>query len=124
MVICGILNSVYIIRLDWVGGNHMIQWASRLYIGDKLKKRRDKTIDSINNRSITSDVYCIAFASQPSNLFDIMNANELLFPHYKKTDIKIVGLAKGKDEATSLVQDMLMEVYHKTGAFDVREYFT
>ncbi len=102
----------------------MIQWASRLYIGDKLKKKADKVIASINDKNITFDVYCIAFASQPCNLFDIMNVNELLFPHYNKADIKIIGLAKGKEEAIGLVQDMLMEVYDKTGAFDVRGYFT
>lgn len=123
MVICGILNCIYNCAIS-AGGNYMIQWASRLYVGDKLKKRKDKTIASINNRRLTYDVYCIAFASQPNNLFDIMNVNELLFPYYQNTDIKIVGLAKGIEEATELVQDMLMEVYHKTGEFDVRKYFT
>lgn len=102
----------------------MIQWTSRIFVSENLKKKKDKAIDSINNRRITSDIYCIAFASSPENLFDIMNAKELLFPHYQKTDITIVGLAKGKEEATSLAQDMLMEVYDKTGAFDVRGYFT
>lgn len=102
----------------------MIQWTSRLYVGDRMKKKKDKAISSINNSEITSDVYCITFASHPSNLFDIINANELLFPHYKRSQIQIVGLAKGKDEAIDLVQDMLTEVYHKTGAFDVRSYFT
>lgn len=102
----------------------MIQWASRLYIGDKLKKKKDKAIASINNRRMTHNVYCIALPSQPYNLFDIMNANELLFPHYEKSDIKIVGLAGDKEEAISLVQDMIMEVYNNTGDFNVREYFT
>lgn len=101
----------------------MIQWTSRLYVGEGLKKKKDKVIASINNRRITYDIYCIAFASQPDNLFDIMNANELLFPHYQKSDIKIVGLAKGRDEATTLVQDMLMEVYKNTEEFCVRDYF-
>ena len=102
----------------------MIQWTSRIYVSENLKKKKDKTIDSINNRRITSDIYCIAFASSPENLFDIINANELLFPHYRKIDIKIVGLAKGEEEATKLTKDMLMEVYNNTGAFDVRTYFT
>lgn len=102
----------------------MIQWASKLYIGDKLIKKKDKAVAKINKRKATSDVYCIAFASQAHNLFDIMDANELLFPHYKKTDITIVGLAKGQDEALGLAQDMLMEVYNNTGSFGVREYFT
>lgn len=109
--------------MDWLGGIDMIQWTSRVYVGDGLKKKKDKVIASINNRRITFDIYCIAFASQPDNLFDILDANELLFPHYQKIDIKILGLAKGSDEATGLVQDMIMEVYKNTGAFDVRAYF-
>lgn len=86
-------------------------------------RRKDKTILSINNRRLTYDVYCITLASHPGNLFDILNANELLFPHYQKTDIKIVGLAKGREEAISLVQEIIMEIYQKTGSFNVREYF-
>ena len=102
----------------------MILWTSRLYIGDKMKKKKEKVIASINNREATFGVYCIAFASNPSNLFDIYEANELLFPHYQKSEVRIVGLAKGKQEATLLVQKMLTEIYNKTGNFDVRSYFT
>ena len=102
----------------------MVQWATRLYIGEKIKKKKDKVIASINNREATFNVYCITFASQPCNLFDIMDANELLFPHYKKAEVQIIGLAKGKEEALALVQEMLMEVYQETGEFNVRTYFT
>jgi hypothetical protein len=110
--------------VDWLGGLGMIQWTSRIYVSNNLKKKKDKTIDSINNRRLTSNIYCIAFASSPENLFDIINANELLSPHYQKSNIKIVGLAKGEEEATNLIEDLLMEVYKQTGAFDVREFFT
>ncbi len=102
----------------------MIVWTTRLYVGDKIKKKKEKVMASINNNKATFGVYCIAFASHPDNLFDIMDAKELLFPYYKKSEIRIVGLAKGKEEALYLVQSMLMEVYHKTGSFDVRTYFT
>jgi len=102
----------------------MILWTSRLYIGEKVKKKKDKVIASINNREATFGVYCIAFASHPSNLFDILEANELLFPHYLNSEVRIVGLAKGKQEAIELIQKMLLEVYHTTGNFDVRAYFT
>jgi hypothetical protein len=102
----------------------MVIWASRLYIGDKMKKKKDKVIASINDKQATFGVYCIAFASHPDNLFEILEANELLFPHYQKSEIHVIGLAKGKQEAVSLVQEMLMEVYNNTGEFDVRTYFT
>ncbi len=102
----------------------MILWSSRLYVGEKMKKKKDKVVASINKSEATFGIYCIAFASHPNNLFDIMDANELLFPHYKKSQVRIIGLARGKEEAVNLVQDMLMEVYHNTGSFDVRTYFT
>lgn len=102
----------------------MISWNSRLYVGEKMKKRQEKVISSINNREATLGVYCITFASHPANLFDILEANELLFPHYNRSEIRIVGLAMGKEEAVRLVQEMLMEVYGKTGGFNVRAYFT
>lgn len=102
----------------------MISWSTKIYIGEKMKKKKDRVISSINSSEVTFGIYCIAFASHPNNLFDIMEANELLFPHYKRSDIRIIGLAKGKEEAVSLVQDMLMEVYNNTGGFDVRNYFT
>lgn len=123
VVICGILilNTFF---LDWLGGLGMVQWTSRIYVSKGLEKKKDKAMTSINNRRITSDIYCIAFASSPANLFEIINANELLFNHYQKTDIRIVGLARGMEEATKLTQDMLMEVYDKTGGFDVRSYYT
>lgn len=102
----------------------MIGWTSKLYIGDKIGRKKEKVVASINNCEITFGIYCIAFASHPDNLFDILDANELLFPHYKRSQIRIVGLAKGREEALKLVQNMLMEVYQKTGSFDVRTYFT
>lgn len=102
----------------------MIQWTTKLYIGDKMKKKKNKAINSISNSKATFNVYCIAFASNPSNLFDIMDANELLFPHYRNLDVCIVGLAEGKAEAIELIREMLMEEYQETGNFNVRTYFT
>ncbi|QHQ62517.1 hypothetical protein Ana3638_18435 [Anaerocolumna sedimenticola] len=72
---------------------------------------------------MTFEVYCITFASNSYNLFDIINANELIFPYYSKRDVYILGLAGSKGQAKYLVKDMLMEIYDKTGDFRVREYF-
>lgn len=102
----------------------MILWTTRIYVGDKMKKKKEKVIASINNSEVTFGVYCIIFASHPDNLFEIVDANELLYPHYKRLEVQIVGLARGKEEAIHLVQRMLMEIYKKTGSFEVRTYFT
>lgn len=101
----------------------MIVWTSNVYVGKKMRNKKTNAVASINGSEVTFGVYCIAFASNPDNLFDIINANELLFPYYRNKETRIVGLAKGKEEAMKLVQTMLMEVYNRTGNFDVRSYF-
>lgn len=102
----------------------MIHWSPKLYVGDKMKRKLDKTIKSIDNRKVTYGVFCITFSSNRDNLFDILNANELRFPYYHKTDVYIIGLTKGREEALHMVQDLLIEVYQNTGEFKVREYYT
>ncbi len=102
----------------------MITWATHLYIGEKIEKSKDQVIASINNRKASFGVYCIAYASNPDNLFDIIEANQLLFPHYAATQVFVVGLAKGRQEALKLLEKMLLEIYNQTGEFDVRAYFT
>ena len=42
----------------------MIQWASSLYIGDKLQKKKDRVIKNISNRKIT--LMCIVLHLHPN----------------------------------------------------------
>ena len=37
-------------------------------------------------------------------------------------DIYVVGIAKGRMEALELVRDIIDEVYHNTGGFDISGY--
>lgn len=78
---------------------------------------------ALEEGKFTFGLYCIAFASNEKNLFDIVETNELLFEHYKRNQIYIIGLTKGKENAVELTQNLLLEVYQNTGDFKVREYF-
>lgn len=101
----------------------MVIWNEKLYFGESIKKKHRRAIFAINRGKLTKGIYCIAFASNENNLFDILPANELLFPHYKNSKVHILGLAGGKDEAALVVQDMIIDVYRSTGGFEVREFF-
>lgn len=101
----------------------MIVWNEKLYFGESIKKKHRRMIMSIKQGKLLKGVYCITFASNENNLFDILSANELLFPHYKNSEVHILGLAGGKEEAALVVQDMIVEVYRATKDFNVREYF-
>lgn len=102
----------------------MVRWSENLYLSDGIDpKKKRKLQKAIENGNLTFEVYCITIASNPDNLFDIINVNELLFRYYSRKDMYILGLARSKEEASLLVKDMIAEIYNKTGAFEVRGYF-
>lgn len=102
----------------------MICWNETLYFGDSIKKTHRRVIRAIDRGKKTYHVYCIAFASNPKNLFDILPANELRHAHYQHVTTHILGLAKGKKEVNKLVASLIKEIYDQTGDFRVREYYT
>lgn len=52
-----------------------------------------------------------------------MNVNELKFPYYKGQKIYVLGLTFGRENAISLVAQIIDEVYQNTGDVKVREYY-
>lgn len=102
----------------------MIKWYHTLYMDDRISHKADKVKKAIEANKRTHDIYCIALASNENNLFDIMNVNELLFKHYRQSEIYIVGIAKGKESAKQLVLRMIEDVYRETGDVKARTYFS
>jgi hypothetical protein len=102
----------------------MISWAEDLYLSKNMKKRDlNKIKKAVETNKIVTGVYCITFASNPKNLFEIYNANEFLFPHYKKEEKHVLGLAESRPQSFQLVMEMIEEIYKNTGDFKVRDYF-
>lgn len=101
----------------------MITWYHKLYMDDRIVKNADKFKNAIEENKPTVGLYCIALASNENNLFDIINVNELMFQHYRRNNIYILGLARGKESAKRLVARMIEDVYRETGDVRAREYF-
>lgn len=102
----------------------MIKWANKIYCSEYIKENKKKNImKAIEKGKLKFEIYCITFASNSNNLFDIINVNELLFPYYQRREMYILGIANSREEAKLVVMDMLIEIYQNTGDFKVREYF-
>lgn len=100
----------------------MIVWCKCLYYKNHAGHRIEEWKRKIEKKKPVFSLYCICIASNPSNLLDIMNVNELLFPYYQKRKVIIVGLAGNRKEAIELAAEIIEEVYTKTGGFDVRNF--
>ena len=90
---------------------------------DRIIKNIDKIKTAIEENKPSVGIYCIALASNENNLFDIMNVNELMFQHYRRNNIYILGLARGRESAKHIVVRMIEDVYRETGDVRAREYF-
>ncbi len=99
-----------------------MEWYRNLYASDSVAHKVNRIKWKINHNAGTVSVYVIAFSSNPKNLLDIIPAWELMQKSYPKKNMKIIGLAKGYQDALELVRLIIDETYQKTGTVDVRTY--
>lgn len=101
----------------------MIHWYSKLYLDQRAKKNIEKLTSKIEEGKCSLGVYCVMFPSNSENLFDIVSTNELLFHHYKRNDMYILGIAYGKEHAISLVQQMVSDMYEEMHEINAKKFF-
>ncbi|MBQ8592429.1 MAG: hypothetical protein IJ485_06775 [Lachnospiraceae bacterium] len=98
----------------------MMKFYKKLYVGESIKnpvKVRWKLAHGAGQLKI----YVIALAGG-DDLLEIYHCAYLQQKYYKKYPPFIVGIAGSYDEAVSLTQTIIEEVYADTGDFAVKEY--
>ena len=101
----------------------MVRWCESLYFDHGVGKNIKKVKKQIEKGTIQLSIYCICIAQNPKNLFDILNANELLFKYYRRKEIKIIGLASSRAAAKEMLVEIVGEMYQNTSSFLVEDYF-
>lgn len=101
----------------------MVEWYKELYLDDITKYTENHIRSSIERERIQYPVFCVSLASNPDNLLDIINVNELLFPYYKKQTCYILGLASSRRQAMIMAAAILTKLYRETGSLDVITFY-
>ena len=102
----------------------MIIWYRGLFTDKEAGKHLNKVKRKLEKGERYFNLYAICKPSNEVNMFDIIAANELCFPHYQNNKIKIIGLAFGRDSAIKLMSHIVEEVYQKTNDVAVWDYYT
>ena len=97
--------------------------CKKLYFGELAEKQNKELLRSVKRKKWEFGIYVITLSETEDNLLEIYETIWFEQKYYKKQKMTIVGVAIGKDEAVSLVQRIIDDVYTKTGDFNVREYF-
>ena len=99
----------------------MITFHPDLYVSDKLKKRENRIRRSLRMRRGTLGVYLICI-NNGSDQFDIFNAGILKQKHFRKVDLKIIGLCDSMSDAETYIEHLLEDVLKETGRPDMKSY--
>lgn len=99
-----------------------MKWYENLYAGDSIKHKTAKIKWKIRHNAGQVDIYVISLASNPQNLLDIIPAQELMQKGYPKSNLYVIGLAHGYDEALEVVTQIIDEVFSQTGGFAIAAY--
>lgn len=101
-----------------------MRWYRNLYLGPNAAQNIDKIRKKAASGKVMAGVYYITPASVKGNLLDIFHNGMLsqkLFAGAQRLDV--VGVAEGKQEALRLTEKMILEIYRKTGGFDIEAFF-
>ncbi len=100
----------------------MIVWYEHLYMGAKARRRRFAIIQDIREKKARAGVYVITPPSNGNNILDIYPTEMILSDYYEDRELLVLGIAQGYQEALKLAGRIVDEMYHKTGAFRVKEF--
>lgn len=98
-------------------------WDREFYAGESIARKKGKIKWKICHNAGQLDIYVITLSSNPHNLLDIIPSWEIMQKYYPQADLLVVGIDKGYDNALELAGRIVMDVYHRTGDFHVRDYF-
>ena len=101
----------------------MAVWYDKLYTGAQAAAMYKRIHKSIENEKYIKNVYLITIAEGDKDQLDVFDSVQLYMPALRRRLQPIVGIAYGRDEAISLVQAILKDVYKNTGNLYARKFF-
>lgn len=99
-----------------------MRWYNDLYVGYNLLDRKRQIIRKIKNGKPQFNKYVIALPFNDYDVLDIYPSNVLIQKWYKDSDMIIVGIAEGMEEAMDMVQIIIMDCLNETGDLKVKKY--
>lgn len=99
-----------------------MEFYRRLFFGPQIKKRRKEILWKLKHGKPLHGIFLITLPSNEQNLLDILPANLLLQPYYKRQEIFILGAGKGRAETLELLRAFVERIYAETGDVKISEY--
>lgn len=97
-------------------------WYDKLYLSDKISKKKKTIIKKIESGKFDPNYYLITIADTGDNMLDICNCIEYHQKFYDNHTKYVVGIARNKQEAIDIVVEIIDKMYKEIGNFDICSY--
>lgn len=92
----------------------MINWHKELYMDDIVAADLERYKQCVEAGTVRAmPVYIVTKPSNDSNIMDIISGNELVFEHYKRITLEVIGIAASYRGAVSIVKSIAVKAYDK-----------
>ena len=96
-----------------------MRWYPKLYTGPLAAEHRYAIIRGIRARKLQPSVYVITRAVFSDGILDIYRSAEFRKERVRAADPMILGIALTRDEAFEVAKNIIEDLYHRNGDFDI-----
>ncbi|MCR5747518.1 MAG: hypothetical protein K6G03_07400 [Lachnospiraceae bacterium] len=96
-------------------------FAKKLFVGESFRGRSLNIIKKIKKRKLMIDTFLICLAENTEDPLEFFDSNQLVQPYYKSAPLYVCGIAKGMEEAVTVISDII-KASEESGHQTVRSY--
>lgn len=100
-------------------------YAPTLYLGESItKKKLDRIKERLRTNLWRAGVYLLMPARSPKEQLEILDARQLVQPHYDGHTFHVIGIASDWEEVVMLVEQIARECLAARGDCALKEYLS
>ena len=99
-----------------------MRWYEDLYVGYNLLDKKRQVIRIIKNGKPQLNKYVITLPQNDYDTLEIYPSNILNQKWYRDSDMVVVGITEGMEEAMDMIQLIIMDCLNDTGEVKVKKY--
>lgn len=100
----------------------ILKFIENLYFGPKASANSRKTVKDLKKGKYLPGVCVITLPTNENNVLDIIEAYTLLQPAIDSSELTVVGVTYGREEALELVRQIVDDTYTALGTVDINKY--
>ena len=98
----------------------MLKWHKNCFVGKNVRDL-ERIQEKLENRRLVPGIYLLVLSENPRNIMEMFPAVTLLQRTAADLCPEIIGIALGKEEAVSLAEEIIRQVYEETGDVQVKK---